>query len=1298
MMRKSVVSIIIMIIIILNIVIIYTPQNKVKGTAVSGLVSGVWTPSGNPYIVTDYINVSSSATLDLRPGVVVKFKLDAEFTIENGGVLFANGTAAQPITFTSDLASPYIGCWEGLDFQVLGTGMLSNCSISYAINGINASATHKLKVKDCDISKCVNGTRFDTVTFSIIENCKIHDNLHNGIYSFWGMGYNRFMNNSIYRNGKGINLEINFFCEVNNNTLHNNTMGVRLRYCSYTQLVNNTIEDTNFPIPMPDTWNKNYFGILLNRSNYNFVYGNKIVDTTDHAMMISFSKNNTVDKNYIKNATGSGMYLLRATSNLFYNNTIVKTNKSAIRLVYTSNDNEFSNTAIIKFNDRIGVYFELDSIWNHFLKNNRVNNIPLRVYYQTPGNKISSELSGTSIIEPKMTNLGQVMIVNCENFTIHSLSMANGESGLFFFDSDNGSMVNLSIQNMNDYAVYCGYDSTNIAFANASISLPFSALGYFYLDKYSNVSVLNTTFDQSKVIYQDFSAMQIQWYLNVRVQKAISKQAIAGANVKVFDVFGKLVYNGFTSNQGTARFIVCTQKIRQDKNSTSFNRHNVSAFKIHHQPGYAKPQVLVDGTKWVTIELYDNHDPSLGGSVTPAITHNRTPILSWFKGIDPDNDKLQYWVNIWSLKQPGKILETGNSFSTNYVVKNNLSYGERYGVNVTASDTYGGWSNDIKGSFDVVNHAPSEPEIIITPLENQNHPTKNEDLNCSIIKPSTDIDRNPKDQIKYHFLWFKNNEFQEKLSIWNSTELYHVLDKNYTSFGDEWTCKVTATDGFELSQTVSASCIIKNSNPKVIKTIPFVEMDEDTVDFTSINLLEVFVDPDAEPLNFSYSSSGDNISIDINQQNGSVIITPKPNWWGVEIVKFSAFDIHKATAAITTKITVLSINDPPVIEIVFPTTGSYFYHNYSFINLIGKYNDPDIEFGDKISLTWTSNISGILGHEAQLENVDLPIGSHLIEFMASDLMGITAKDEVVINVVFFDINNNTNFTIPQVKLLEPLNNQIINTTSTTLYWTVLNLNESEKERVLFDIYLDTTDVPSNIISEKHLGNSITIQNLNDNTTYYWTVIPYLDKFPGICIDKTWSFQIDFIFKKIDGVELSMTEDELEVEAGKIKIYNFSIKNTGNVIDKFRISISYLDNNELIEYTSIEQIDITLKAMEELTVNLTFDIPKNVGKSDIKDNLIITVNSIIGPAENSISRNITIKIKPIEPEDKKVDELPNDLMTIIYWMLLILILILLTLIILASSLMVGMNKQTKLPNTFKSKRIVEKIKNNTKESK
>jgi hypothetical protein len=260
------------------------------------------------------------------------------------------------------------------------------------------------------------------------------------------------------------------------------------------------------------------------------------------------------------------------------------------------------------------------------------------------------------------------------------------------------------------------------------------------------------------------------------------------------------------------------------------------------------------------------------------------------------------------------------------------------------------------------------------------------------------------------------------------------------------------------------------------------------------------------------------------------------------------------------------------------------------------------------------------------------------------------------------------------------------------------LNESESERVLFDIYLDTSEIPSNIISKRHLGNNITIQNLEHNTTYYWTVIPYLEKFQGICVDKTWSFYVDLGFKKIDGVEVSMAEDELVVEAGKIKIYNFSIKNTGNVIDKYRISISYIDNDELIEYTLIDQINVTLESMEGQTINLTLDIPRNFGKFDIKDTLIITVTSVIGPAKDSILRNITITVKPVEPEEKETDDQPNDLMRIIYWMLIIFIIILLTLIILVSSVMVRMNEQTKLPTTFKSKKIVRKTGNKTKNSK
>jgi hypothetical protein len=64
-----------------------------------------WTAACSPYNVTQSISVLSSATLTIEPGVTVRVGSNMTLTVGQGK-LVANGTAGNPIVFTSSLASP----------------------------------------------------------------------------------------------------------------------------------------------------------------------------------------------------------------------------------------------------------------------------------------------------------------------------------------------------------------------------------------------------------------------------------------------------------------------------------------------------------------------------------------------------------------------------------------------------------------------------------------------------------------------------------------------------------------------------------------------------------------------------------------------------------------------------------------------------------------------------------------------------------------------------------------------------------------------------------------------------------------------------------------------------------------------------------------------------------------------------------------------------------------------------------------------------------------------------------------
>jgi uncharacterized repeat protein (TIGR01451 family) len=110
--------------------------------------------------------IPTGKTLTLQPGVEIQYAGSFQsyrIIVQSGGSLLAEGTVAQPITFTSGMTTPVAGNWQGIQVQANATARLSNCDISYAGTGAGPA----LEVGSSDVE---------------VRNCHIRDNKSYGIY------------------------------------------------------------------------------------------------------------------------------------------------------------------------------------------------------------------------------------------------------------------------------------------------------------------------------------------------------------------------------------------------------------------------------------------------------------------------------------------------------------------------------------------------------------------------------------------------------------------------------------------------------------------------------------------------------------------------------------------------------------------------------------------------------------------------------------------------------------------------------------------------------------------------------------------------------------------------------------------------------------------------------------------------------------------------------------------------------------------------------------------------------------
>ena len=118
-------------------------QTTVSGDVVS---DAVWSPAGNPWLVSGSIRIRSGATLTVQPGTVVRFGTLGMLSVGSlgplgSGRLIASGAVGNPITFTADTTAPTPGAWRRIEFSsgTLDGSTMNNCVVEYG-GGATASS------------------------------------------------------------------------------------------------------------------------------------------------------------------------------------------------------------------------------------------------------------------------------------------------------------------------------------------------------------------------------------------------------------------------------------------------------------------------------------------------------------------------------------------------------------------------------------------------------------------------------------------------------------------------------------------------------------------------------------------------------------------------------------------------------------------------------------------------------------------------------------------------------------------------------------------------------------------------------------------------------------------------------------------------------------------------------------------------------------------------------------------------------------------------------------------------------
>ena len=167
----------------LSIMAATLPPQSVSGLPVAGAVTSdtLWRLEDSPIDVSGDLTVESGVTLSIEPGVEVRFGLGSSLIVN--GSLYAVGTDANRIKFTSKNIKPATGDWTGIRFS---GDVDSNFTIGF-----------------CDVDHAIDGIKVSSLGRAVVKHSKIIENSLSGIHAVGAVNL-LIQNNTIKLNSLGI--------------------------------------------------------------------------------------------------------------------------------------------------------------------------------------------------------------------------------------------------------------------------------------------------------------------------------------------------------------------------------------------------------------------------------------------------------------------------------------------------------------------------------------------------------------------------------------------------------------------------------------------------------------------------------------------------------------------------------------------------------------------------------------------------------------------------------------------------------------------------------------------------------------------------------------------------------------------------------------------------------------------------------------------------------------------------------------------------------------------------------------
>jgi parallel beta-helix repeat protein len=893
--------------------------------------------------------------------------------------------------------------------------------------GISNEYSNKNQIKNNNCVSNSYGIALYLASYNEIQNNSCNYNSHAGIFTD-SSNNNRIMDNICNFNTFGIVPGKSNSITIEHNYIHNSIIGsgIMIQLSESIIVRNNVLTSCtiNFYGDTPEMFNSH----TIDTSNtvegrpvyyWKFRSGGKI--PSDAGQVILANCTNIDIENHEFHTGGSAVTLAFSDGNLI-NNNLFSNNSITIHLIFSDNNHIANNSCT----SNVYGIFLMDSHGNTVQYNNFSNNNVSPKFYDENYSFINQGVSITS---------------SNKNILNNNIICSNNDRGIELDDSSQNSIVNNTISDNNGYGIIFNHSdlnsiTNNLISKNTKAGLFFNHSDYnnlYYNDLIQN-SVQVENFDDSENTWDNGHFEGNYWsdYIGVDDGSGTGEHAISGDGIgdtmlphlgldeypftkcsgwcypaipiltapepdsDEFDSDGSY-HVSWLASRGTINY-----KLEEDEN-LGFNSPTEIYYDSELSHGIiSRP----NGTYYYRLKAYsENYESGWSNivditvdwppEVPKGITVSAYPEgnglnLSWdLNEVDTVKYEVYYKTQDeadWTLC--GDITHPQRTFN-----HTGLTDGVKYYYKLCSSDgrnQYSEFSENISGI----------PHDSMAPVP----PT-----GLKVVTTSYDT---------VTISWRKNVEFDiagyniyrgnlTNITGWDHVgSILHGAKLEFTDSGlDELTdyyYRITSFDevpnesNISISEQVMASTLLGPHGPEINNSMPDLEIPEDTVDSTSINLFHWFKDVNNDPM--SFRCEGDvHIIVSIDQQDGSVTLQPEEDWNGEETIIFYVYH-GKLNVSDNITITVTPKNDAPgPAEILSPKDGVKITEG-ELINFKSSCDDPDLVYGDNLTFIWSSNIDGELDTGCDLSGIKLSAGKHVITLTVKDNDGLESAATITVNV------------------------------------------------------------------------------------------------------------------------------------------------------------------------------------------------------------------------------------------------------------------------------------------------------------